>query len=48
MLLVTMALAAPFTFMRRHVPIARQRLQAATGLVSVCFGLFLAYQIVSA
>jgi len=48
MLLVTMALAAPFTFMRRHVPIARLRLQAATGLVSVCFGLFLAYQVVSA
>lgn len=45
MVLVTMALAAPFAFTHRHVAITRSRLQAATGLLSVGFGLFLAYQI---
>jgi High-affinity nickel-transport protein len=45
MMLITVAIAAPFTYGARQLAVPHRSLQAATGLVSVTFGLFIAYQI---
>jgi high-affinity nickel-transport protein len=46
MMLITTIVAAPMLYGRRQFPAMGRRLQLATGLVSLAFGLFVAYQIV--
>jgi hypothetical protein len=45
MMLVTAAIAVPFAYAGRRFAPAHRRLQIATGVLSVGFGLVLAYQI---
>ena len=45
MVLITMAIATPFAYGIDRFALSHRSLQTATGLVSVAFGLFIAYQI---
>jgi high-affinity nickel-transport protein len=45
MMLITAAIAWPFAYTLRRSPVLGQRLTAASGLLSLCFGLFMVYQI---
>ena len=45
MMLITMAISVPFTLTQRRFHPANQGLRLASGVVSLAFGLFLAYQI---
>ena len=45
MMLITAAIALPFTYTRTHFARLNRSLAVASGVISVCFGLFLCYQI---
>ena len=45
MMLITTLVAAPMVYGQRHFAVAGRRLQLATGLISLAFGLLVAYQI---
>ena len=45
MMLITAVVALPFAWTGNRFPGLQRHLAVASGLVSVCFGLFLAYQI---
>jgi high-affinity nickel permease len=45
MMLITAAIALPFTYTLRHFARLNQSLAIASGVISVCFGLFLCFQI---
>ena len=45
MMLITAAIALPFTYTLKHFARLNQRLAIASGAISVSFGLFLCYQI---
>lgn len=45
MMLITLALAVPFTHTERHFGRLNEGLRVASGVISVAFGLFLAYRI---
>jgi hypothetical protein len=45
MMLITAAIALPFTYTQRHFARLNQSLAIASGVISVCFGLFLCFQI---
>ena len=45
MMLITAAIALPFTYSLRHFAQLNQGLGIASGLISLCFGLFLCYHI---
>ena len=44
-MLITAAIALPFTYTMRHFKRLNQSLAVASGVVSLSFGLFLCYQI---
>ena len=45
MVLITTLVAAPLVYSQKHYASATRRLQLATGLLSLAFGLFIAYEI---